>query len=152
MPVGTRQETSYRPRECRATNGEDIEIYWVDKGRGVLNFDNVSRLPEHWRPKRVCILYFVFIYFPFRSLRGWSDGKASELYELFRKLSVQILAATPSNLKFLVCLSSSKTDVVLSQMKPLKFSSTPLRDNYSFIIPLFWDQGLCNWAADSISR
>lgn len=47
MLVSTRQETAYRPRECRATNGADIGIYWMDKGREVLNFDNISRLPEH---------------------------------------------------------------------------------------------------------
>ena len=60
MLLSTRQETAYRPRECRATNGADIGIYWMDKWPTVLNFDNVSRLPEHWRPKYVCVLYLIF--------------------------------------------------------------------------------------------
>jgi hypothetical protein len=153
MLVSTPQETAYRPRECRATNGADIEIYWMDKGRGVLNFDNVSLLPEHRRPKARLYVLFIFYFFHLGVYEDEPDGKASEMYELFRKLSFQILAATSSNLKFfLVCLSSTKTDVVLSQMKPWKFSSTPLRDYYSFFILLFWDIGLCNWAPDSIIR
>jgi len=32
MLVSNRQETAYRPRECRTTNGADIEIYGMGKG------------------------------------------------------------------------------------------------------------------------
>jgi hypothetical protein len=60
---------------------------------------------------------FILFYFHLGVHKAEPDCKASELYELFRKLSFKILAATSSNLKFFsVCLSSSKTDVVLSQM------------------------------------
>jgi len=44
----------------------------------------------------------------------------------FKSCQFKILATTSSNLFFLACLSSSKTDVVLSQTKPRKFTSTPL--------------------------
>lgn len=109
----------------------------MDKGRGVLNFDNVSRLPEHWRPKYICMPY-LFIFSHLGVYDDEPNSKASELYELFRKLSFQILSATSSNLKFfLVSLSSTKTGVVLSTNETVKmFLHTIARLLFIFLTTL----------------
>jgi hypothetical protein len=79
-----------------------------------LNFDNVSRLPEHSRRKYIYMFHFLSIW---ESVRLNHRVRGSELYELFGRLSVLILTRTSSNLTFLFFRSSSKNNGVLSQIR-----------------------------------